>query len=304
MEFPRPLLADKPVIVQLIVLLLFCVAGAIVFSALGMLVSYAIFHTSDPYCASDPATHIRVTQAFSSVGTFLAPALLFAYCQDCQWFHYNRADRRPYYLLVNVTLVLSIVILPIVAILNQWNQALTLPESMAGLEEVMRSLETKSEEILQLLTFNHTYGTLAANLLVLALLPAVCEEFLFQGALQAFIMEKSRKPHFAIWLTALIFSTIHFQFYGFIPRFLLGAYLGYLFYWSRSLWLPILAHFLHNALSILVEFTLAGRGILTDEMEFTQVKGSIPFLISCAVVTFISLAFMWRIQKDYYKNIV
>ena len=65
--------------------------------------------------------------------------------------------------------------------------------------------------------------------------------------------------------------------------------------------MPILAHFLHNALSILVEFTLAGRGILTDEMEFTQVKGSIPLLISCVVVTFISLAFMWRIQKDYYK---
>lgn len=271
------------------------------FSALGLLVSSAIFHTLDPYSASDPATHIRITQAFSTVGTFLVPALLFAFCQDGKWFHYNKADRRPYYLLVNVTLVLSIVILPIVAILNQWNQALTLPESMAGLEKLMKSLEAKSEDILQLLTFNHTYATLAANLLVLALLPAVCEEFLFQGTLQAFISDKSGKPHLAIWLTAFIFSTIHFQFYGFIPRFLLGAYLGYLFYWSRSLWLPILAHFLHNALSILVEFTLAGRGILTDEMEFTQVKGSIPLLISCVVVTFISLAFMWRIQKDYYK---
>ena len=301
MEFLRPLLADRPVILQLVVLLLLCVAGAFVFSALGLLVSSAIFHTLDPYSASDPATHIRITQAFSTVGTFLVPALLFAFCQDGKWFHYNKADRRPYYLLVNVTLVLSIVILPIVAILNQWNQALTLPESMAGLEKLMKSLEAKSEDILQLLTFNHTYATLAANLLVLALLPAVCEEFLFQGTLQAFISDKSGKPHLAIWLTAFIFSTIHFQFYGFIPRFLLGAYLGYLFYWSRSLWLPILAHFLHNALSILVEFTLAGRGILTDEMEFTQVKGSIPLLISCVVVTFISLAFMWRIQKDYYK---
>jgi hypothetical protein len=277
------------------------VAGAFVFSALGLLVSSAIFHTMDPYSASDSATYIRITQAFSTIGTFLVPALLFAYCQDGKWFHYNKADRQPYYLLVNVTLVLSIVILPIVAILNQWNQALTLPESMSGLEEAMKRLEAKSEDILQLLTFNHTYATLAANLLVLALLPAVCEEFLFQGTLQVFISDKSGKPHLAIWLTAFIFSTIHFQFYGFIPRLLLGAYLGYLFYWSRSLWLPILAHFLHNALSILVEFTLAGRGILTDEMEFTQVKGSIPLLISCAVVTFISLAFMWRIQKDYYK---
>ena len=295
------MLVDRPVILQLVVLLLLCVAGAFVFSALGLLVSSAIFHTMDPYSASDSATYIRITQAFSTIGTFLVPALLFAYSQDGKWFHYNKADRRPYYLLVNVTLVLSIVILPIVAILNQWNQALTLPESMSGLEEAMKRLEAKSEDILQLLTFNHTYATLAANLLVLALLPAVCEEFLFQGTLQVFISDKSGKPHLAIWLTAFIFSTIHFQFYGFIPRLLLGAYLGYLFYWSRSLWLPILAHFLHNALSILVEFTLAGRGILTDEMEFTKVKGSIPLLISCAVVTFISLAFMWRIQKDYYK---
>ena len=100
----------------------------------------------------------------------------------------------------------------------------------------------------------------------------------------------------------MIFSAIHFQFSGFIPRLLLGAYLGYLFYWSRSLWLPVLAHFLHNALSLLVDFSFQGRGVELDEMKFTDIHGTVPLVISCSVVTFISLLFLWRTQKELNES--
>ena len=279
-------------------LLLFIVAGTIVFSGLGSLIAYGVYHTYNMYEASDPAGFIRITQGFSSVGTFLAPALMFAYAHDRKLLQYNDGNRLPNYLLVNVTLVLSVVILPIVALLSQWNQAIELPAGLGRLRQWMIDTDTQAEAITNMLTSKHTYATLAINILVLALLPALCEEFMFQGTIQAFLTKWWRNPHAAIWVTAVIFSAIHFQISGFIPRMLLGAYLGYLFYWSRSIWLPVLAHFLHNALALVVDFTFQGRGISLDDMKFTDIHGAIPLVISCTLVTFISLLFMWRTQKE------
>jgi len=302
MDFINPFFEGKNRLVQILFLLLFVVAGTIVFCGLGILIAYAVYHTNNMYEASDPAGFIRIVQMFNSVGMFLAPALMFAYASDRKWLHYNCADYKPHYLLVNVTLLLSIVILPLVALISQWNQAIELPESCGALQQWMADMDAKAEELTKLLTFKHTYGTLLANIFVLALIPALAEEFMFQGTIQAFLMKWSQKPHLAIWITALIFSFIHFQFSGFIPRLLLGAYLGYLFYWSRSLWLPILAHFLHNALSLLVDFSFQGRGIIVDDVKFTDIHGAVPLAISCAVVTFVSLIFMWRTQKELYGN--
>ena len=302
MDFIRPFFEGKNRLLQILFLLLFVVAGTIVFSALGMLVAYAVYHTNSMYEASDPAGYIRLVQAFNSVGMFLVPALMFAYAHDKHWLDYNWGNRKPHYLLVNVTLLLSIVILPVVALLSQWNQAIELPQSLGGLQQWMADLDEQADAIMEMLTTRHTYGTLLVNIVVMAFLPALCEEFMFQGTIQAFLTKWIQKPHLAIWITALIFSIIHFQFSGFIPRLLLGAYLGYLFYWSRSLWLPILAHFLHNALSLLVDFSFQGRGISLDDVKYTDIHGAIPLVISCAVVTFVSLIFMWRTQKELHPN--
>lgn len=299
MDFIRPFFAGKNNIVQLIFLLLFVLAGMIIFSALATLVCSAIYDTTTWSKAANPAAFLRITQTITSIGSFLLPALLFSFCQDKKWFHFNACDRQPHYLLVNVTLVLSIVLLPIVAALAGWNESMVLPEKLSGIEKWMRSMEDTVAQMQYVMTFQHTYGTLIANMLVLALLPAVCEEFIFQGALQRFLHKNCHMTHAAIWITAFVFSTIHMEFYGFLPRFLLGVYLGYLYYWSRSLWLPILAHFLHNVLSLLVDFTFAGRGILIDQVRFTDIRGAVPMLLTCSLVTAMSLVFMWKVQKDF-----
>jgi len=298
MRYIRPLLEGKSFIVQLLVLVILILVGSTVFSSLGQLVAYAFYHTMDWQTASNPAAFVRITQTFGSIGMFLCPALFFAYFQDGQWLNYNSANRRPHYLYVNTVLVLSIALLPVVAILEQWNMSMHLPESMSGLEQWMVKMEESMGSVMDTLMSDHSYATLFINIIVLALIPALCEEFLFRGTIQALFTKQWGKPHLAIWITAIIFSAIHLQFYGFLPRMLLGAYLGYLFYWSRSLWLPILAHFLHNALSILVSFTFMGRGIDIDNMRFTDIHGSTTLVFSCAVVTAMGIVFMWRTQKE------
>lgn len=274
--------------------------GILVSSSLGELLVLLIYKTPSLLEASDPATAIRISQTVITLGTFLFPALMFAYLQERQWLNYNRANRRPHYSMVNVVLILSISILPIVGVLGALNESIMPHEG--PLAEWMLKTEEAAGKILETLTSQRSSWSLIANLMVLAVLAGVCEEFFFQGALQPLLMRWTRNPHIGILLTALIFSTIHFQFYGFIPRFVLGVYLGYLFYWSGSLWLPVLAHVLHNALSILIDFTMQGRGIDTDAVKFTDVRGAIPLAAACALVTAMGIVFLWRTHKDLKIN--
>ena len=289
-------LQEKPYWIQLIVLALFMLGGLLLSSSLGSLVILLIYHTPSMLETSDPIKAIRICQTFATIGTFLFPALLFAYCQNRQWFDYNAANRRPNASMTNIVLILSITLLPVVGVLSAFNMHIMPQEGAVA--EFMRDLEEAANHILEMLTSRRSAWDLISNLLVLAVLTGICEEFLFQGALQPLMMKWVKNPHVGILITAFIFSVLHFQFYGFIPRFALGIYLGYLFYWSRSLWLPILAHILHNALSILVDYTLQGRGIDTDNLQFTDIHGSIPVVISCALVSAMGIVFLWRTFRD------
>lgn len=270
--------------------------GMLISSAIGELIIMLLYHTPQMLEASDPVTAIRISQSLVTIGTFLVPALLFAYCYNRQWFDYNAANRSPKQSMINIVLILSVTLLPVVGALSAFNQHIMPQEG--GVAEFMRDLEEAANHILELVTSQRSSWDLVANMLVFAVLAGVCEEFFFQGALQPLMMNWTKNPHIGILLTALIFSALHFQFYGFIPRFLLGVYLGYLFYWSRSLWLPILAHVLHNALSLMVDFTLQGRGIDTDNLQFTDVRGSLPTAAACALISAMAIVYLWRIYRD------
>lgn len=289
-------LKEKSYFVQLVVLALFMLGGMLVFSSLGTLLVMLIYHTPNMLEAADPVTAIRITQTLTTVGTFLVPSLLFAYCYNRQWFDYNAANRQPKQQMVNMVLILSVTLLPVVGALAAFNENIMPQEGAVA--EFMRDMEEAANQILELVTSQRSSWDLIANILVFAVLAGVCEEFFFQGALQPLLTNWTKNPHIGILLTALIFSALHFQFYGFIPRFLLGLYLGYLLYWSKSLWLPILAHVLHNTLSILVDFTLQGRGIDTDNMQFTDMKGSLPTAAACALISAMAIVYIWRIYRD------
>lgn len=107
----------------------------------------------------------------------------------------------------------------------------------------------------------------------MALCPAITEEFFFRGALQRLIGKWNPNPHFVIWNAAILFSAFHLQFYGFIPRMLLGAYLGYLLLWTRSIWIPIFAHFINNATAVIgmSDKNLRESALVTGEIPTDQI---------------------------------
>ena len=133
----------------------------------------------------------------------------------------------------------------------------------------------------------------------MALTPAIFEEFLFRGTMQPFFTKWFGNKPVAIVVTAFIFSAIHFQFYGFIPRFLLGIYLGYLLIWGKSLWLPIIAHFMHNAASLILDFSAQKRNIDLESLDPTQIKGFYQILLFSTLFVGLGLYWMWRNRKKH-----
>ncbi len=146
--------------------------------------------------------------------------------------------------------VLVIVFMGVNSLLISWNQSIELPDWF-GFNSWARNMEDRLQELTAFFTHFDSTGELFLALLVMALIPAIGEEFVFRGLIQHDLLRATRNPHVAIWFAAILFSAIHMQFFGFFPRVLLGALFGYLYYWSGNLIMPIIGHFVNNGVTVI-----------------------------------------------------
>ena len=147
--------------------------------------------------------------------------------------------------------------MPLVGLVNIWNQSLQLPEAYAQLQALIEEMEEAARQATEIMIGGTSVGDLLVNLLVIALIPAVGEELLFRGVIQRTLQQRYNL-HAAVWITAALFSFAHFQFLGFYPRLLLGVLLGYAAAWSGSLRTSMLLHFFNNG-SAVVAYWLCNR---------------------------------------------
>ena len=133
------------------------------------------------------------------------------------------------------------------------------------------------------------------NILIIAIMAGIGEELMFRGVIQKILIGWTKDIHLGILYTAIIFSTIHFQFYGFVPRMILGMVLGYLYIWSKSLWVPVIAHAINNALTVTFTPNTFNKGNELVKIVSNN-QNSIGYIIAgIFVFTFC----MWRIWKYY-----
>lgn len=213
-------------------------------------------------------------QAINHLGTFLVPALAYWYTIERRtWQQFNQQPL-PTVQGLGLVPLLVIAFIPFNAFVIEWNQNLHLPETLAPVEEWMRSKEKELEGITKYLTNFTTTGQLLIALLVVAVIPGIGEEVLFRGILQRNFSTWTRNAHVGIWLSAALFSAIHVQFLGFFPRMLLGALFGYLYLWSGNIWVPMLAHFINNGFTVLMVF-LHQQKLITVDIDKAE---SVPIL--------------------------
>lgn len=147
-------------------------------------------------------------------------------------------------------ILILVVSLPLMEAVSQWNQSLHLPSQWERLEQWMRKNEDQVTQFTNQLLEVSTWKGFLINIFQIAILTGICEELLFRGVLQKIFIRWTGNIHLGIWITALVFSAVHIQFFGFFPRTLIGALLGYLFVWTGSLWVPVLVHTANNLLAV------------------------------------------------------
>ena len=244
---------------------------------------------------------LKFLQLFSSVGLFVIPPLLFAHLTTFS-LRFKQSISRQRTLL---TVAIMLLIHPFIAYLLQWNQNLVLPEFLEGLQIWIEASELKAKQITEAFLEMSSMGDLLVNLILIALIPAIGEELLFRGVFQQLFAKWTGKVHLAIFISAFLFSAIHIQFFGFLPRFVLGIILGYMFYWSKNLWLPILAHFTNNAMAIIFIYPF-----VADKMQIDFLNDEIPVDIGGALISFLAVALLMyllykksSIKKDLNNQI-
>lgn len=195
-----------------------------------------------------------------------------------------------------VAFFFAVAALPLISMLAEWNKGMELPSFLASVEEIMRQMEESALAMTEKFLNTSSFGMMIVNLFVMALLPAVCEEMMFRGWLQRVLSDRLNY-HVAIWVSAFIFSAIHLQFYGFVPRMIIGAALGYLYCYTGSLWASIIAHFTNNAAAVITAF-LAYNGYTS--INFDLIGTGDTWYLSVASVA-VCLALMGIVKKKLVK---
>ena len=270
---------ERNVTVELLLLLALMLGGALLVGV----ISYCLGVFFPTYVA-DPAM-LRFTQLYSTFCLIGLPVLVW-----------RRIHQEPYSLYFASSLfgvrdflaaiAFVFVIQPCVWLFVYLNGLIPLPEWAL-------SIEQKAELAIQQLLCTDQWHVLLANIVVIAVVPAVCEEMLFRGLLQSFLIKRRMNIHLAIWLVATIFGIVHFQFAGILARVFLGAVLGYLFYYSRTLWLPIVVHALNNAGAVLLYFITYNQ---TGASELPEQEFNVYLLVLSLLCFF---AFIYMLRKLY-----
>lgn len=241
---------------------------------------------------------LRIVQAFSLVGFFFLPALLIPLLFGKNPLQYLQFRWNLNLKWVAISLGALIVALPVVGLSMIVNEAITFPEFLSDLEERLREQHRQIEELTEkFVRMDYAYELLI-NILLIAVLPAVAEELYFRGFLQKFFQKWSGGAHLAIWLSALIFSLIHFQFFALLPRLLLGALFGYMLLYTGNIWYPILAHFFNNFLVLMSTYLLEP---LNQDWSMNWIA-NYPYLYQVLVLVFLILLVFTLYQLSKRKG--
>lgn len=229
---------------------------------------------------------------------FALPAILFAVYWTNAKINYLGLHNRPTFSTLLIAGTGMMMALPLINWLADINQGMQLPEALSGIESWMKQSEEKVKILTEALLKGDTLDVLILNLIVIALIAALSEELLFRGVIQKVLIEFTRNKHLGVWLGAILFSAIHMQFYGFLPRMLMGAYLGYLFLWSGSLWPGVFAHFINNGMAVLLIWLSNKGAIHVDADKVGVQENEWMFVVISFVMVTMSLILIYRKGKQ------
>jgi uncharacterized protein len=189
--------------------------------------------------------------------------------------------------------ILALCTFPLTGLAGQLNSGMVLPEWLSGVEQWMKEKEDSADRLLGLIMTPGSLLGMCLNIVIISALPAVGEELIFRGILQKIFHKLFSSGHLAVLLTSFLFSAIHLQFYGFLPRFILGMIFGYLFLFRRNIWFPVIAHFINNAVPTVGAF-IKGWEAINSPPVVSPVRQIAGAALSLTIVIMILSWFSWK----------
>jgi len=302
--YREPLIKQFPNYLKLIFLVLVILVTLLFTLLLGLVIAIPIFGpevlgeitdiTGDSIY--DNIELQKYFQIVSQLGTFIFPALLFAFLVHRKVWEYLKMNVSPKLVTLFLSVLIIMLVLPFINWLLQMNESLHLPEFLAGLENWMKESEDQAMKLTEAFLSDTSAKGLIINLIMIGFLAAVGEEFLFRGVLLKILRDWTKNTHAAVWISAILFSALHLQFYGFLPRMILGVVLGYLFVWSGTLWVPVITHFINNASAVVVAY-LFYKGRIDTDVESFGSTDSVVLVIGSVMLTVLLLFVVYRYEK-------
>lgn len=304
MDFLQKDRSESSAYIQLLILTGYALAGIIVCSILSIII--LLMFSDHQGMASlinlsidDPKSinSLKIVQILSSIGLFLLPPIFLAVTERrkiSQFYDW----KRPTWAMLVLIFLLMMVSLPITELSGLINQKMTFPEAFKPLEAWMRAKEDEAAKMVAVLLRMDGINDFLVNLFMIAFLPAIAEELMFRGGIQRAFSRMFGNPHAAIWITAFIFSAIHVQFFGFIPRLLLGALFGYIYVWTKSLWYPMFAHFLNNAYAVCMALYFQIHNLPLENVDEQPAFNWMGYVLGL-VLTILLLIYL---RKQYTKD--
>jgi len=233
-----------------------------------------------------------IYQGIVSIGTFGFPCLVFPLYHRERPLEYLGIKERPSLKIIGFAILLILLSQPLVTWIAVQNSSFSLPPGMEEIQEQLDRLHHSMTELQKLVTSGTGPLDLLMTLLVMAVIPAILEELFFRKAMLRILYDISRNSHVSIVLSSLLFALVHGEIYYFMPLFAMGLMLGYLALFSGNIWIPIVAHFINNALAV-VQMKMLQRypdtELLREEYQFPLV-----FILLSALCV---IGLMWLIKR-------
>lgn len=254
-----PIIKKTSRLERIFILAALIVLGLIIGTAIGVI--YAFVSGNEVTSLNS----LRFIQICSQIFTFVLPPILYAMLVKERPFK-SLGFKKSTILWLILGVAMMYTILPLNSIFTEWNANIKFPESLASFEKLMQDLQENATEIMMRFINVDTIGGLILNLFMIAGLAALGEELLFRSVIQTSLIRICKNAHIGIFIASAIFSLFHMEFYGLLPRLVLGLLMGYMYYYSRSIWIPMAMHFANNG-TIVFLYYLNNIGAINIDVE-------------------------------------
>jgi membrane protease YdiL (CAAX protease family) len=289
------ILSEKPPLYQLFVSLLIISGVGMILLMVFLVAGMGIFGTDFSQLlnieSSSGEKNILFLQYLliaQEISLFIVPGILILFLTKSDNEGGRAIIKMPSANDIVLVILLTICLLPVTSFTGQLNSGMHFPDWLSGVEQWMTEKEERASGLVELfMESQDNFWPVVLNIFMIAILPAIGEELIFRGIFQNIFSRLFNSGHLAIWLTSFLFSAIHLQFFGFIPRFILGLIFGYLFLWSGTIWLPIISHFLNNSFSVIGSYIQGTENLntITDIPLYKQLIGlTLPIIVVIVIL--------------------